>query len=64
MKNIINEMIAEYHQELGDAYQKLSNDVLSGNNVSAKNTAEAIKALHISIDTLDALLTRIEAKEQ
>jgi hypothetical protein len=63
MKYIINEMIAEYHQELGDAYQKLSNEVLENRTTAAKDTAETIKALKISIDTLNALLERIESKE-
>ncbi len=56
-------MIAEYHQELGEAYQKLSNEVLEGHSVSAKNIAETIKTLKVSIDTLNALLDRIESKE-
>jgi hypothetical protein len=56
-------MIAEYHQELGDAYQKLSNAVLENRTTAAKDTAEAIKSLRVSIDTLNALLKRIESKE-
>lgn len=56
-------MIDEYQQELTKNYKKLHMSVGSYNAEATKDIAFEVRLLLVRMATLEALLTRIEAKE-